>query len=431
MVAPFPTTGAPQPELGAAAHISRRTMLGRMGRGAGALFGAAFLAACEFNASTPGAAADASVAGTSGDEVADWAAWWRRQPQANRLNFANWPYYIDIDGNRRPSLELFTSETDINVNYLHTIEGNDTFFEEIVPYLEAGLPPYYDLIVMTNGPQVTKLIDSGWLTPLDHSRMPNFDRYAGELVRDPSWDPGNRYTVAWQSGITGIAFRPEAAEALGREPTSINDLFDPALEGRVGMMSDTLDLGSAGLLALGIDPGSSTEDDWLRAADRLREQRGGGLVRDYYGQSYIGAIRNGDIWASQAWSGDVFQAQQLGSGGLQFVVPEEGAMLWTDNLMIPRNAKHPVDAMTYIDFVYRPDVAAMIADWVWYISPVPAARRIIANRLDDPEVAGSPLVFPTADTLAPAGSLKQYRVFENDAAAASWSSIFGSIPFGL
>ena len=227
---------------------------------------------------------------------------------------------------------------------------------------------------MTNGPEVTKLINSGWLTPLDPTRMQNFDRYASELVRDPPWDPGNRYTVAWQSGLTGIAFRPEAVQALGRRPQSIADLFDPALEGRVGMMSDSLDLGSAGLLELGIDPETSTEADWLKAADSLREQRAAGLVRQYYAQSYIGALRSGEIWASQAWSGDVFQAQQLGSEGLRFVVPDEGAILWTDNLMITRNARHPVDAMTYIDFVYRPDVAAMIADWVWYISPVPAAR---------------------------------------------------------
>ncbi|MGZ8631399.1 MAG: polyamine ABC transporter substrate-binding protein [Actinomycetota bacterium] len=402
-----------------------------MSRGAGAIIGAALFAGCDLDGTSPPVTPEARVGATSGDVVTDWTAWWQRQPQTNRLNFANWPYYIDLSGSSRPSLDLFKAETHISVNYLHTIEGNDSFLAEIQPYLEAGVPPYYDLIVMTNGPEVTKLINSDWLTPLDRARMPNFDRYAGELVRDPSWDPGNRYTVAWQSGLTGIAFRPEAVRALGRRPTSINDLFDPALAGRVGMMSDPLDLGSAGLLALGIDPEVSTEGDWLSAADRLREQRGAGVVRDYYGQSYIGAIRRGEIWAAQAWSGDVFQAQQLGSERLRFVVPKEGAMLWTDNLMIPRNARHPVDAMTYIDFVYRPDVAAMIADWVWYISPVPAARRIIANRFDHPEVAESPLVFPTADTLAPAGSLKQYRVFENDEAAESWTSIFGSIPFGL
>ena len=430
MVAPFPPTDAPYSRSGSTAPISRRMMLGRMGRAAGALAGGALLAGCNLSLGTPTAPSSTRPAGP--DEVTDWAAWWRRQPQTNRLNFANWPYYIDIaQGNRHPSLERFQEETGIHVHYFRTISGNDSFMLEIQPYLEAGVPPFYDLIIMTNGPEVTKLINSGWLTPLDPLRMSRFTRNASDLVRDPPWDPGNRYTVAWQSGLTGIAFRPEAEEVLGREPRSINDLFDAALKGRVGMMSDSLDLGSAGLLAVGIDPETSTEADWLLAADRLREQRGAGLVRGYYSQSYIGALRRGEIWAAQAWSGDVFQAQQLGSEELHFVVPDEGAMLWTDNLMIPRNARHPVDAMTYIDFVYRPDVAAMIADWVWYISPVPAAQRIVADRFGHPEVAESPLVFPTPETLGADEQVRQYRVFENDEASEAWTSIFGAVQFGL
>jgi spermidine/putrescine transport system substrate-binding protein len=105
-------------------------------------------------------------------------------------------------------------------------------------------------------------------------------------------------------------------------------------------------------------------------------------------------------------------------------------MLWTDNMMIPMNARHPVDAMTFMDFVYRPDIAAMIADWVWYVSPVPAAAEIVANDLGDPAVARSPLVFPTQDMLD-SGRLKQYRVFENDAEAATWEGVFGSVRLGL
>ena len=176
---------------------------------------------------------------------------------------------------------------------------------------------------MTNGPEVTKLINSGWLTPLDPLRMSRFTRNASDLVRDPPWDPGNRYTVAWQSRLTGIAFRPEAEEVLGREPRSINDLFDTALEGRVGMMSDSLDLGSAG-------PGGrhrSRDLDRGGLAPRRRPVAGAaraGLVRGYYGQSCIGAPQEGEIWAAQAWSGDVFQAQQLGSRSSGSSSPTKG-----------------------------------------------------------------------------------------------------------
>lgn len=400
--------------------------MGLAGRGAAGLLASGLLASCDPDVAGPSVSLPPSAA-TGSDDV-DWDAWWASQRQTGRFNFANWPYYIDIRGSRRPSLELFTEETGIHVHYFRPIKDNAGFMDWIQPYLESDLPPFYDLMVLTNGPEVDRLIASGWLIPLDQSRLVQFQEHASDLVRDPTWDPGNRYSVAWQSGLTGIGFRPEAVEALGRRPDSIRDLFDPVFEGRVGMMSDTLDLGGAGLLALGVEPSSSTEEDWRLAADRLRKQRGAGLVRGYYGQSYLGALQRGDTWVSQAWSGDIFQSQQLGRD-LSFVVPREGALLWTDNMLIPANARHPLDAMTFIDFVYRPAVAAMIADWVWYICPVPEARRIIADRFGHEEVAGSPLVFPREAALE--REMKRYPVFENDEAARAWESIFASVSFGL
>ena len=326
------------------------------------------------------------------------------------VNFANWPYYIDRRrDNSHPSLELFTKSTGIRVEYTRPIRDNARFLERIAADLGQFLPTGYDLIVMTNGPELSTLIDRGWLIPLDHSRLPNFRDNASAIVRDPVWDPGNRYSVAWQSGFTGIAYRPEAAEALGREPGRLQDLFDPALRGRVGMMNDLLDLGSFGLLALGIDPADSTPDRWREAASVLAEQRAAGLVRNYFDQSYLSALQKGDVWVSQAWSGDIYQANRLGHPELRFVVPDEGLMFWTDNLLIPRGAQHPVDALELMNFVYEPRVAAMIADWVWYVCPVPAARPIVRHDLEDPVVAKSALVFPTSDLLGRSVDVGQGR----------------------
>ena len=196
------------------------------------------------------------------------------------------------------------------------------------------------------------------------------------------------------------------------------------------MMDDLQDLGSAGLLAIGVEPVGSTEQDWVRAADMLRDQRGAGTVAAYYDQSYLRALLRGDVVIAQAWSGDIFQQQQLGRD-LEFVVPDEGALLWTDSMLIPANAKHPVDAMMLMDFVYRPDVAAMIADWVWYVCPVPAAKRIIRTAVRPrARSRSSPLVFPDAvrGTTARSWSI---RVFEGEDDAEAWTSIFGSIPLGL
>jgi spermidine/putrescine transport system substrate-binding protein len=355
------------------------------------------------------------------------ADWWAAQRRVGLLNFANWPYYIDRHKGSRPSLELFMREKAITVNYYRPIRDMQSFYARIRPILESGGDTGYDLMVLSNGPELDEMIERGWLIEIDHSLLPSFAAHAGPLVRDPAWDPGNRFTVAWQSGFTGIAYRPEAVEMLGREPTSVRDLWDPRLEHRVGMMADTYELGSFGLLAVGVDPAASTADAWRTAADALDRQRRVVSPR-YYDQGYIGALARGDVWISMAWSGDVFQINALGHPEIGFVVPDEGAMFWTDSMVIPAMAQHPVDAAIYMDFVYEPRIAAMIAAWVWYVSPVPEAKKIVAEDLGEEEVAGSPLVFPGPDVSA-GGRVNDYFVFADPAEFDEWVATFRPIVY--
>ncbi len=395
-------------------RLSRAQFVRRAGAGAAALSLGGLLSACGVGGTKKTATkTTANSVGTAG--------WWAKQKQAGVLDFANWPLYIDTDHGKHPSLAQFTKKTGITVNYKEVIQDNKPFYAKISPSLQAGQGTGYDLIVMTNGWQLTELINHGWLIRLDMNRVPNFAKYASPLVKNPSYDPGNAYTVAWQSGFTGIAYNPKLT---GREITSIKDLWDPAFKGHVGMMSDNTELGAAGMLYLGIDQVTSTPDDWRKAATVLKKQRQQGLVRQYYDQSYIKALENGDTWITQAWSGDIFQANASGYPHLKFVVPKEGAMFWTDNLMIPLGAKHPVDALEWMNFYYEPKTAAEVADWVNYVCPVPAARQVIAKQIDDPDVANSPLVFPTAAMRAKA---RQYYTFKNYDEFSTWNSIFDPI----
>ena len=356
---------------------------------------------------------------------------WEAQQLAGTFTFANWPYYIDrrqgFRGNVHPSLGRFTRETAIDVVYQRPIRGNARFLERIRPALEAGESTGFDIIVMTNGPELSTLIREGWLLPLSHDLLPSFDLHAAQFVRDPPFDLGNRFTAAWQSGLTGLAYRPEAVAALGRPPRSVQDLWHPALKGRVGMMDDLLDLGSVALLSIGVDPPSSTPADWTGALLRLQDQQEAGTVRDYYDQGYVGALRRGDVWLCQAWSGDIFQLNATGFPELRFVVPDEGALLWTDNMAIPVNAEHPLDAITYMDYVYRPPIAAMIADWVGYISPVPAAEQIVRDELNDPAVADSALVFPRDRALGAGEGFTSYYAFKSALEEQEWDRLFGPI----
>jgi spermidine/putrescine transport system substrate-binding protein len=392
-------------------RFTRRQLLRAAGAGAGALALGPILAAC--------------TSATAGGNP------FQGDP-AGVVNFANWPLYIDRATTAKgeayiPSLQAFTKATDIQVNYRQVIEDAESFYQKIQKWLVAGEPTGWDIMVITNGQTLTKLIDRGYLMELPGDRRPNFDAHAGDAVTDPSYDPGNRFTMAWQSGITGIAYNPKLT---GREITSLSDLFDPAFKGRVGMFGDPTDLPNLALLAAGIPPENSTEADWRSAADLLAKQQSQGIVRGYYQQSYIKALRNGEVALSMAWSGDIFQEVLNGSTDLRFVVPDEGAIIWTDCMCIPRAAQHPVDAMTLMDFVYQPDVAGQIASGAQYITPVPEAKDAIIALADAAtgeratllrEIADSPLVFPTAEDVS---RLHTYRVFGSEDEEVAWNQIF-------
>jgi spermidine/putrescine transport system substrate-binding protein len=226
--------------------------------------------------------------------------------------------------------------------------------------------------------------------------------------------------LGYLSGITGIAYNPDLT---GREITSFEDLFDPAFEGRVGMMTEMRDTMNLALLGLGIDPENATEADAETAQKKLLEQRDAGLVRQYYGNGYADALERGDLAITMAWSGDVFQLQ-YDNPKLQFVVPEEGGVLWTDNMAIPQNAEHPIDAMEMMNFVYQTDIAAQITGWVQYICPVPAAQEIIAE--SDKTTANSPLVFPTPDMESKLHSYKTLDPEEEEV----WNNLFNEVVQG-
>jgi spermidine/putrescine transport system substrate-binding protein len=397
-------------------RVSRRGIL--KAAGVGAL--ASALAGCSI---APTAAGGGSYAGAMRAREEFWAG----QKQNGHFNFASWPLYIDVGATARdhPSLDLFTKQTGISVNYQEPINDDDSFYGVIEPELAAGQDTGYDLMVITNGIYLDLLIQQDFLVPLDQNRMTNFYTYASPLVLDPSFDRGNVFTMAWQSGITGIAYNPKYVDSI----TSWQDLQNPKLKGKIGMFGDNEDLPNSALCAIGVNPETSTPDEWRQAAAWLDKQRP--LVRKYFQQDYVGALQRGDVYVTMAWSGDVFQAASNGS--LKFVVPKEGAPIWTDNMCIPKYAKNPLDAMIYADWVYQPKIAAMLAAYINYITPVPAAQQVFlqdAKSATNPKdkaanksLAASPLIFPAKSDFA---RLHRYRVL-TAAEQKTWNSLFQPI----
>ncbi|MCU7724358.1 spermidine/putrescine ABC transporter substrate-binding protein [Actinoplanes sp. KI2] len=379
----------------------------------------AALAACGVQGrATPGASAAPDVV----------QKFWSGKAKTGHLDFANWPLYMDPS---HPELKKFTKETGITVSYKEVIQEMGPWFAKVQPELSAGESIDFDLMVITNSVQFAQFRDSGFLAPLDHARLPNFAKNAGPAYAKEAFDPGNAYSVPWASGMTGIAYDETKTK---RPITKIADLWDPAFKGKIGMFSDTQEIANFGLLKAGIKPGGSVSDDWDKAADELAKQKP--LVRKYYDQDYIDALSHGEVWLTQAWSGDIFQKNLSDGTNFKFVIPEEGGTIWTDNMTIPVTAKAPVDAIKLIDFFYRTDIAASLAEYINYVCPVPAAqaqmRKDAAKKSGDDkqallDVANSKLVFPPASSYA---KLHYYVTFESVDDQKTFEKTFEAVVLG-
>jgi spermidine/putrescine transport system substrate-binding protein len=364
---------------------------------------------------------------TSAETRSEVQKYWAGKVKNGHVDFANAPLYMDP---KHPELRQFTQQTGIAVSYREVIQDSPSWFAKIQPQLAAGQSIGYDLMVVTYGLQFSQLVDLGYLVPLDHSKLPNFAKNAGERYKNEAFDPGNVHSVPWASGMTGIAYNPKYVDT---PPTSYAALWDPKYKGKVGMMSDSQEIGNFGMFAIGVDPEKSTPADWEKAAAKLKAQRDAGIVRKYYDQSYIDPLAKGDIWMCQAWSGDIFQKNVSDGTDLKFVIPDEGATIWTDNLVIPKTAANPVDAIMLMDFFYDPQVAAHLAEYINYVTPVPAAKEIIvadaAKATGEGKalleaVSTSPLVFPTEAAYA---KLRGYRRFRDTAEQKQYEGIFQPI----
>ncbi|WP_206306427.1 extracellular solute-binding protein [Streptomyces malaysiense] len=342
-----------------------------------------------------------------------------------RLTWANWPLYIDTDDknpNRRPTLDTFTKRTGIRVEYAEEINDNDEFFGKISPALMNHQSAGRDLIVISDW-MCARFVRLGWVQEMDRAHQPNVAKYLDPLLRTPAFDEGRRFTVPWQSGITGIAYNHKK---LGREIRAVKDLWADDLKGRVTLLSGLDESFALLMQGNGVDITKWTAHDFHTMCDEVERQVRRGRIRRFTGNDYTKDLVSGDVLACQAYSGDVIQLQ-ADNPDIRFVVPEEGAELWSDSLMIPDRAAHKANAERLIDYYYEPEVAARLAAWVNYVCPVPAAREILAASADKDTaaLAGNPLIFPDATMRSHLAIARDITSVERVEFARRWNRIVG------
>jgi spermidine/putrescine transport system substrate-binding protein len=307
-------------------------------------------------------------------------------PAQGSFTFSQWPLYIDPG--KHGTVANFEKATGMKVKYVEEINDNVQFFGKVRPQLAQGSSGGRSMITVSDwlAAQMYKL---GYLQRLDYSQLPNVTSNLIPALRHPSADPSRKFTVPWQSGMTGLIVRTDKAPGV----TSINDLYNPKYKGKVTMLTELRDSVPMTLKGMGIDPDKATTAQWLAAVDKIDKAAHSGQIRRFTGNDYIKDLTKGDAWISLGWSGDAVQLQK-DNPHIKFIMPTEGCMLWSTSMEIPVGAPNPQAAEAFINYVYDPKVQANIAEYVNYVTPVKGVQEILRKR--DPKLAANQLIFPSA-----------------------------------
>jgi len=383
-------------------QVTRRTILA----GAGASAAALALAAC-----TPGGSQSKLT------PAADTSA------TDKTLTWANWALYLDQDDSGKyPTLLEFEKQSGIKVKYDVAVDDNNTYYAKVKDQLALGQDIGADTVCLTDW-MVSRFISLGYTQKLDHSKIPNIKNLNPNL-ENVDFDKGRNYSLPWQSGFAGLAWNKEK---IPNGLKQVSDLWNPELKGRVGVLSEMRDTMGLIMLENGVDISSKSWGDaeFTKAIDEFQKQVESGQIRNIKGNSYADDLKNEDTLAAIVWSGDVNGINaEVGGEKFGFAIPETGGTLWSDNYLIPIGSPRKANAEKLINYYYDPTVAATVAAYVNYITPVEGAKE--AMQSIDPSLAENQLIFPSEETLA---TVKGFRTLTN-AENSKYSAQFEAVGLG-
>jgi len=343
-------------------------------------------------------------------------------PAGESLTWANWALYIDEDDNGDyPTLDRFEDESSIAVSYQIDVDDNNTYYAKVKDQLELGQDIGADVVCLTDW-MAARLIRQEYVQKLGRSSIKNAANLSPNLEQ-PDWDPGREFSLPWQGGFAGICWNKEK---LPKGLKNVSDLWAPELKGRVGVLSEMRDTIGLLMLEQGIDiSGDFSAEDFAKANDVFREKVESGQIRNIKGNSYIDDLTNEDTLAAIVWSGDVTTLNAESGDKWEFAIPETGGTIWNDNFVVPNGSTKLKNVQKLIDYYYDPAVAAEVAAWVNYITPVVGAKEE-AEKID-PELAENQLIFPDEDTLS---QVKLFRGLTPDE-EQSFGDQFQSVLLGV
>ena len=369
------------------ARVSRRAVLAGIG-GVGA---AGALAAC----------------GSSGDSATS----------SNAVRWGNWPLYLDFDSDKKtyPTLDKFTASTGIDVKYFEDYNDNDEFFGKVQAQLKLKQDIGYDLVCPTDW-MAARWLRLGYAQKFDAANIPNKANILDALAK-PSYDPMREQTLTWQGIMGGFGWNT-AKNPKGVR--TLDDLFSPQNKGKIVVLSEMRDTIGIILRSQGVDLSTVTEDQFMNAVDFMAKKIADGWIRGVKGNEYAQDLTSGDATAVIGWSGDMFILASENAGKFDFAIPESGGTLSGDNMMIPSTvtAEAKANAEKLINWYYDPAIAAEVAAYVNYLTPVKGAQAEMEKI--NPDLAKSEYIFPSDTTLK---NLSVFRAL-TPAEETKWSEAF-------
>ncbi len=300
---------------------------------------------------------------------------------ASEIVIFNWSEYLDPE-----IYTMFEEEFGISV-----VEDNFSSNEEMLAKLQGGATGY--ALIVPSDYTVSIMKEEDMLAALDHDNLPNLANLA-ESFRTLPYDTGNEYCVPYQWGTTGIGYLSDQMD----EPTSWAVIFEPdpnaGYFGRYTMLDDVRESFAAALVYLGYDI-NTTDEAQLEEAKQLLIQAKAGLA-GYDSDNYEDLVAAGENLLAHGWNGDFLFVLE-DNENLAYTIPEEGGVIWVDNICIPNTAtpEQKLAGEMFINFLLDAEVGAMLSDWNYYASPNAAAEEILGE-----EFLSDPAVYPPPDVLA-------------------------------
>lgn len=331
-----------------------------------------------------GAAGSVGLVGTAGC-LTDWFGTDTAGDEAeDSLNIFQWGDYWP-DG----FVQSFEDEYDIDVNV-----SNFTSNEEMFNALNAGGTDQYDLIFPSDY-MVNVLHEQEMIQPIDLDRLSNFGNLS-QMFRDAPYDPGDdRYSVPYQWGTSGIGWNENLIGDV--EITSWEAMWDEEWAGQMTMLDDMRESIGAALKLLGYSLNTTDEDEIEEAKELLIQQKD--LLRTYKSSGFGTDLINEENSPVHGWSGEImasmWETEDEDEGSpINYVIPEEGSVVWVDTAAITSEAQSPNAAHEFIDYFLDAENGAEVTNYTYYGSPNEAAEEHIYDEILDDET-----IYPDDDTM--------------------------------